>query len=206
MNQADLNSEYLSQWIGRQEIVEETISADPLRRMRATLDREPEAIADGAEVPPLWHWAYFLTPVRASELGRDGHAALGEFMPPVPLPRRMWAGGKIIFNTAIRVGETARRESTVRDVKIKQGRTGKLCFVELEHCYYVAADLRFSEIHNIVYRDVKQPGEDEILPPEAPKDAQWIREIIPSSTLLFRYSALTFNGHRIRPPLPLMLR
>ena len=166
MNQADLNSEYLSQWIGRQEIVEETISAEPLRRMRAALDLEAKVISDGEEIPALWHWAYFLAPVRASELGRDGHAALGEFMPPVPLPRRMWAGGKIIFNTAIRVGETARRESTVRDVKIKQGRTGKLCFVELEHCYYVAADLRFSEIHNIVYRDVKQSGEDKILTPE----------------------------------------
>ena len=197
MNQADLDAEYLRQWIGKQEIIEETISAGPLRRMRATLDCEPETIIDGEVIPPLWHWAYFLSPVRASELGRDGHAALGDFMPPVPLPRRMWAGGKITINDAIRVGETARRESTVRDVQLKQGRTGKLCFVEVEHSFFVGKDLRFSEIHNIVYRDVKQPGEDEILPPVSPSDAQWTREVIPDPILLFRYSALTFNGHRI---------
>lgn len=197
MNQANLDAEYLRQWIGKQEIIEETISAGPLRRMRATLDCEPETIIDGEVIPPLWHWAYFLSPVRASELGRDGHAALGDFMPPVPLPRRMWAGGKITINDAIRVGETARRESTVRDVQLKQGRTGKLCFVEVEHSFFVGKDLRFSEIHNIVYRDVKQPGEDEILPPVSPSDAQWTREVIPDSILLFRYSALTFNGHRI---------
>ncbi|MFV2031448.1 MAG: MaoC family dehydratase N-terminal domain-containing protein [Gammaproteobacteria bacterium] len=197
MNRKNLDADYLGQWIGRQETAEEIISAEPLRRMRATLDFEPQAIKNGDEIPALWHWIYFLTPARASELGRDGHAALGEFMPPVPLPRRMWAGGQFSFNAAIRVGETARRESTVRDVKVKQGRTGALCFVELEHCVFVGAEMRFSEIHNIVYRDVKQPGEDDILPPEAPKDAQWTRELMPSSTLLFRYSALTFNGHRI---------
>ena len=197
MNQAELSAEYLRQWIGKQEIIEETISAGPLRRMRATLDCESETINDGEVIPPLWHWAYFLSLVRASELGRDGHAALGDLMPLVPLPRRTWAGGKITINDTIRVGETARRESTVRDVQLKQGRTGKLCFVEVEHSFFVGKDLRFSEIHNIVYRDVKQPEEDEILPPVSPNDAQWTREVIPDSILLFRYSALTFNGHRI---------
>ncbi len=197
MNQANLDAEYLRQWIGKQEIIEETISAGPLRRMRATLDCEPETIIDGEVIPPLWHWAYFLSPVRASELGRDGHAALGDFMPPVPLPRLMWAGGYTTINVALRVVATARRETLVRDVQLKQGRTGKLCFVEVEHSFFVGKDLRFSEIHNIVYRDVKQPGEDEILPPVSPSDAQWTREVIPDSILLFRYSALTFNGHRI---------
>lgn len=197
MNQNNLDTDFLNQWIGKQETVEETISAEPLHRMRATLDLEPETTKAGAEIPPLWHWAYFLEPVRASELGRDGHAELGDFMPPVPLPRRMWAGGKVSFNAAIRVGETARRESTVRDVRLKEGRTGKLCFIEVEHCIFVGTEMRLSEIHNIVYRDSKQPGEDDILPPEAPKDAQWTQKVIPDSTLLFRYSALTFNGHRI---------
>ncbi len=197
MNQNNLDTDFLRQWIGKQETVEETISAEPLRRMRATLDLAPEAITEGAGVPPLWHWAYFLKPVRASELGRDGHAELGDFMPPVPLPRRMWAGGKVTFTAAIRVGETARRESTVRDIKLKQGRTGELCFVEVEHRFFVGTEMRLSEIHNLVYRDIKQPGEDDVLPPEAPKDAQWTRQVIPNATQLFRYSALTFNGHRI---------
>jgi 3-methylfumaryl-CoA hydratase len=197
MNDTTLDADYLSQWTGNQESIEETISAAPMHRMAATLDREPGIIADGDAVPPLWHWAYFVMPTRASELGRDGHAALGEFMPPVPLPRRMWAGGKLEFNTPLRVGELARRESTVRDVKIKHGRTGRLCFVEVEHCIYVDDELRFSEVHNIVYRDLKQAGEDKVKPPQAPVDAQWTREVVPDPTLLFRYSALTFNGHRI---------
>jgi len=197
MNAKNLDTDHLSEWIGNKETLEETISAIPLLRMAATLDREPRDIVDGDEVPALWHWVYFLAPTRASELGRDGHAALGDFMPPVPLPRRMWAGGKFEFIQPLRVGDFARKESTVRDVSVKQGRTGKLCFVEVEHCIFVGEELRFSETHNIVYRDAKRPGEDEILPPEAPQNPEWTREVIPNSTLLFRYSALTFNGHRI---------
>ena len=197
MNHTNLDADQLSQWIGNKESIEETISAMPMQRMAAMLDRETRTVVEGDPLPPLWHWAYFLTPTRASELGRDGHAALGGFMPPVTLPRRMWAGGKLEFIAPLRVGDTARRESTVRDVKVKQGRTGKLCFVEVEHRIFVGDELRLSEIHNIVYRDVKQPDEDTVLPPEAPDDAQWTREVTPTSTLLFRYSALTFNGHRI---------
>ncbi len=197
MNHTNLDADHLSQWIGNKETIEETISAMPMHRMAAMLDREAKTIVEGDALPPLWHWAYFLTPTRASELGRDGHAALGGFMPPVSLPRRMWAGGKLEFNAPLRVGDTARRESTVRDVKVKQGRTGKLCFVEVEHRIFVGDELKLSEIHNIVYRDVKQPDDDNVQPPKAPEDGHWTREVVPTSTLLFRYSALTFNGHRI---------
>ena len=199
MNQVTntLNETYLREWIGNTESVEETISAEPLHRMRATLDMEPKNIEAGEAVPPLWHWAYFLTPVRASELGRDGHPALGNFMPPVSLPRRMWAGGQFKFVNPIRVGERVKRQSTVRDVKLKQGRSGKLCFVEVEHAVLVDDELRFSEVHNVVYRGAKQPGEEQLQAPEAPGDAEWSKEVVPNSTLLFRYSALTFNGHRI---------
>jgi len=197
MNAKNLDIDHLSQWIGNKETLEETISAVPLLRLAATLDREPGEIAVGDEVPALWHWIYFLAPTRASELGHDGHAALGDFMPPVPLPRRMWAGGKFKFIKPLHVGDLARKESTIRDVTVKQGRTGKLCFVEVEHCIFVGKELRFSETHNIVYRDAKQPGEDNILAPEAPQNPEWTREVFPNSTLLFRYSALTFNAHRI---------
>jgi len=192
-----LDETYLREWIGNQESIEETIAAEPLHRMRATLDMEPKMIEIGETVPPLWHWAYFLTPVRAAELGRDGHPALGSFMPPVPLPRRMWAGGQFEFTESLRVGDRARKQSTVRDVKFKEGRTGKLCFVEVEHCIYVGDELRIREIHNIVYRDKPQPGADKVLPARAPDNAEWSREVVPNPTLLFRYSALTFNGHRI---------
>ena len=136
MHRKNLDIDYLSQWVGNKESIEQTISAEPLHCMAATLDQGPEDIVDGDIVPPLWHWLYFLKPVRASELGRDGHAALGGFMPPVPLPRRMWAGGQLKFNAPLRVGELARRQSTVRDIKVKQGRTGTLCFVEVEHCIF----------------------------------------------------------------------
>ena len=197
MNAKNLDADYLRQWIGNEETIEETISAEPLLRMAATLDREPRQWAVGDEMPALWHWAYFLTPTRASELGRDGHAALGDFLPPVPLPRRMWAGSKLDFIQPLRVGDLARKESSIRDVTVKQGRTGNLCFVEVEHCIFVGEQLRLSETHSIVYRDVKQAGEDTMLPPEAPNDSQWSREVIPTSILLFRYSATTFNAHRI---------
>jgi len=197
VNQTNLDADHLSQWIGSKETTEETISVEPLHRMRATLDHAPKNMSEGEIVPALWHWAYFLKPIRASELGRDGHAALGDFMPPVPLPRRMWAGCQLKFSAPLRVGETARRESTVRDIKLKQGRSGILCFVDVEHAILVGDELKLTEIHNIVYRDTKQPGDDKARPPEVPDDAQWTREVVPDSTLLFRYSALTFNGHRI---------
>ncbi len=197
MKQAKLDADYLGQWIGNRETTGETISVEPLKRMRAMLDYTPKSMTDGEVVPPLWHWAYFINPVRASDLGRDGHAAQGEFMPPIPLPRRMWAGSQLKFNAPLRVGEKARRESTIRDVRLKQGRSGKLCFVEIEHAILVGDELKLTEIHNVVYRDIKQPGDDKAEPPEAPDKAQWTREVVPDSTLLFRYSALTFNGHRI---------
>ncbi len=197
MNRTVLDTDLLNQWIGRKQAIEETISVEPLHRMRAILDYTPKTIISGDPVPPLWHWAYFLKSTRASDLGHDGHGSLGGFMPPVGLPRRMWAGGEIKFNAPLRVGDRARRESTVRDIKLKHGRTGKLCFVEVEHCIFVGDELRLSEIHNIVYRDIKQPGDDNIKPPQASNDFQWSREVVPNSTLLFRYSAVTFNGHRI---------
>ena len=197
MKQAKLDADYLGQWIGNKQTTGETISVEPLHRMRAMLDYTPKTMSDGEPVPPLWHWAYFINPARASELGRDGHAAQGEFMPPVPLPRRMWAGCQLEFSAPLRVGETARRESTVRDVKLKQGRSGILCFVDVEHAILVGDELKLTEIHNIVDRDTKQPGDNKAQPPQAPDDAQWTREVVPDSTLLFRYSALTFNGHRI---------
>ena len=197
MKQAKLDADYLGQWIGNRETTGETISVEPLQRMRAMLDYTPKSMTDGEVVPPLWHWAYFINPVRASDLGRDGHATQGEFMPPIPLPRRMWAGSQLKFSAPLRVGEKARRESTIRDLRLKQGRSGKLCFVEIEHAILVGDELKITEIHNVVFRNIKQPGDDKAEPPEAPDNAQWTRELVPESTLLFRYSALTFNGHRI---------
>ncbi len=153
----------------------------------------------GTPLPPLWHWLYFLPLHRQSEIGPDGHAKRGGFLPPVPLPRRMWAGSQFEFRSPIRVGDRVARTSTIDDVTVKEGRTGKLVFVKVRHEVRGngASEPAIVEFHDIVYREAKQPGDVEPPPQPAQTGAAWQREIVPDDVLLFRYSALTFNGHRI---------
>ncbi len=136
---------------------------------------------------------------RQSEIGADGHAKRGGFLPPVPLPRRMWAGSQFEFRSPVRVGDAVARTSTIDDVTTKEGRTGTLVFVKVRHEVRCngAAEPALVEFHDIVYREAQRP--DDVAPPPqaAPADAAWQREIVPDDVLLFRYSALTFNGHRI---------
>jgi 3-methylfumaryl-CoA hydratase len=188
----------LSDWIGRQEVLRDSITAAPVRALNATLDHEPMPIATGLVLPPLWHWLYFLPHHRQSEIGPDGHAKRGGFLPPVPLPRRMWAGSQFEFRSPVRVGDGVERTSTIDDVTVKQGRTGTLVFVKVRHELRCngASEPAIVEFHDIVYRDAKKPGD--IDPPStAAARGEWQREIVPDDVLLFRYSALTFNGHRI---------
>ena len=189
----------LEAWIGRTESIDDRVGAAPVVSLHATLDDPVATVADGAVLPPLWHWLYFLPKVRQSEIGPDGHAKRGGFLPPVPLPRRMWAGGQFEFRSPIRVGDRITRLSTIEDVKSKEGRTGSLVFVKVRHEVRCdgAADPAIVEHHDIVYRAAQQP--DDVAPPpqKAPSDADWTRRIVPDDVLLFRYSALTFNGHRI---------
>jgi 3-methylfumaryl-CoA hydratase len=180
-------------WIGRTESIESDIIAWPLAALSATLDREPPT---SGIVPPLWHWLYFLPTHRQSELGVEGHAELGAFLPPVTLPRRMWAGGRLEFADPLRVGDKAIRESRIADIKEKQGRTGPLVFVVVRHEIRTSRGLALAEEHDIVYRDHAPAGETPAAP-EAPTDPVWKRTIHPNDVLLFRYSALTFNSHRI---------
>jgi 3-methylfumaryl-CoA hydratase len=184
-----MDIDYLRQWIGRTETRWDVITAGPMVALSATLDREDPSPVAGDPVPPLWHWLYFLDAHRQSELGPEGHAKTGGFLPPVPLPRRMWAGGRFEFKRPLRVGEAATRVSTIVDVQGKRGRTGALVFVTMRH--EVGA---LTEEQDIVYRDHSKV-ESEPLP--APNDALWTRSIEPDDVLLFRYSALTFNAHRI---------
>jgi 3-methylfumaryl-CoA hydratase len=188
------NSEELTAWKGRSETVQDTVSAAPIRMLRATLDMPPND--DVTELPPLWHWLYFLPSARQSELGPDGHPRRGGFLPPVPLPRRMWAGGQLEFLSPLRVGDAIRRVSTIDDVKFKSGRTGELCFVRVRHEISSPRGLALREFHDIVYRPDPVPGaaEPAYEPAEESATAQ---RVVPDDTLLFRYSALTFNGHRI---------
>src|SRR5438105_995471 len=192
-----LDSDTLRPWVGKSETREDVIDARPLVLLSATLDRDDLPPRPGDAVPPLWHWLYFLPAYRQSELGPDGHAKRGGFLPPVPLPRRMWAGGRLQWHAPLRVGEAVERTSRIASVTHKAGRTGDLVFVLVRHEVRNAQGLAITEEHDIVYRPAAQPG-DAVPPPQAaPADAQWTREIVPDPVLLFRYSALTFNGHRI---------
>jgi len=194
--QKTLDPTILAQWIGKQETLRDTIRVDPANLMEMTLDR-PARLATGDALPPLWHWLYFLQSARLSELGRDGHPALGGFLPPVALPRRMWAGGRFGFNAALRIGNEAQKTSTIKDVALKQGRSGTLCFVTVRHEISNDAGLTLWEEHDIVYREDPKP--DAAQPDAKTLEGEWgfsethcMREVA-----LFRYSALTFNGHRI---------
>jgi 3-methylfumaryl-CoA hydratase len=189
----------LKSWTGRSETVNDSVGPTPVVALTATLDHPATSIASGTRLPPLWHWLYFLPMHRQSEIGPDGHAKRGGFLPPVPLPRRMWAGSQLEFRSPIRVGDRIARTSTIDDVTTKEGRTGKLVFVKVRHDLRCndAADASLIEFHDIVYRDAVKPGDAEPPPQPAPSGAAWQREIVPDDVLLFRYSALTFNGHRI---------
>ena len=187
----------LRAWTGRQEVVEDVVTPFPVAALAATLDRDDPAPAPGTPLPPLWHWLYFLPLHRQSAIGPDGHARRGGFLPPVPLPRRMWAGGRFEFRRPVRVGDAVRRTSTIADVSLKEGRTGPLAFVLVRHEVATDEGVALVEEHDIVYRDLPRPGEAAPAPRPAPADAPWRRDIRPDDVLLFRYSALTFNGHRI---------
>ncbi len=191
---------HLQHWIGKSETLSDDITAAPVRALSATLDRDDALPVPGATVlPPLWHWLYFLPQQRQSEIGPDGHAKRGGFLPPVPLPRRMWAGGRLKWlpDNPLRVGDAVRRISRIESVTHKAGRSGDLLFVLVRHEVHNAKGLALTEEHDIVYRAAAQAGDPVPAPIAAEKGAAWQREIVPDDVLLFRYSALTFNGHRI---------
>lgn len=189
----------LQAWTGRSETLHDDITAAPVRGFSATLDREDPAPVSGSVLPPLGHWLFFLPQHLQREIGPDGHAKRGGFLPPVPLPRRMWAGGRLTWNPAnpLRVGDAAQRISRIESVTHKAGRTGDLIFVLVKHEVHNAQGLSLTEEHDIVYRAAAQPGDPVPAPVAAETGAPWQREVVPDDVLLFRYSALTFNGHRI---------
>jgi 3-methylfumaryl-CoA hydratase len=186
-------------WIGRTETAIDDITAAPYAALSATLDRASGRPHAGTPLPPLWHWLYFLPLHRQSDIGPDGHAKRGGFLPPVPLPRRMWAGGELEFHRPLCIGDRASRTSTIVDVTDKSGRSGPLVFVKVRHEIRPNDDPHTAivEFHDIVYRNAPKPGDAPALPKAAPPAPRWQRRWVPDDVLLFRYSALTFNGHRI---------
>lgn len=197
----DLDIEHLRGWIGREESKTEAVSPALFERFNATFGRTGD-LAPGAPAPVMIHLCLAPPAAPMDELGPDGHPARGGFLPPVPLPRRMWAGGSFAFHDDIRIGDTVTRRSTIRDVAVKQGRTGTLCFVTVDHRIESGSRLALAERQDIVYRGLDAPGAPAkaALAP-APEGTHRVT-VEPTAPLLFRYSALTFNGHRIHYDAP----
>ena len=200
-----LDLDHLRSWIGCTETAEDVITPRRVAEYRATI--APHLAPVPANDAPLGlQWC--LTPPIApqEQLGPDGHPARGGFLPPVPLPRRMWAGGRIETTGALKIGETVIRASAIEDVTLKEGRSGALCFVTVRHGYAGADGILISERHDIVYRDQPLPGAVArpavATTPVQPATADLVWELDATPTLLFRYSAMTFNGHRIHYDVP----
>ncbi|MBL0173031.1 MAG: MaoC family dehydratase N-terminal domain-containing protein [Gemmatimonadaceae bacterium] len=190
----------LREWIGREEQQADEITIAPLVALSATLDRQDPVPRVGDPLPPFWHRLFFLPRELTRELAPDGHPPLGGFLPPADLPRRMWAGSRLTFDHAPRVGESVRRVSRIADINEKSGSTGRLLFVAVQHEIHTPRGLAIREMQDLVYRDLPTPGSAVGSAPSSAADvpeAMFSRVITPDAVLLFRYSALTFNSHRI---------
>ena len=189
----DVDIDHLRRWIGREETASEGLSPTLVKQFCTTLGAE---VSDGDIAPQVIHFCLTQPAAPMDALGRDGHPARGGFLPPVPLPRRMWAGGALEFHAPLRVGQEVTRKSVIKDVVMKQGRSGPLCFVTVEHEIRGAGELAVMERQDLVYREDGSGG-------AAPKPVGDVPQgdhttsFMPTPTLLFRYSAMTFNGHRI---------
>jgi len=183
-------------WIGRTEVVTQPAELWPVCGLYAVLDKaEPPKIGD--TLPPCGHWLYFTPMVGQSKIGFDGHPERGDFLPPITEPRRMWAASDIAFHAPIKLGDNLEKRARIADVSLKEGATGALIFVTIENEYRVAGTLCLSEKQSLVYRDPPKPDEAPPPPKAAPAKPDWSKKIEPDPVMLFRYSAITFNGHRI---------
>jgi 3-methylfumaryl-CoA hydratase len=182
---------------GRTQVQADRIEGARVGALMAALGQEL-TFADGDEAPLLSHWLHFWDVRPPAGLGVDGHPARGDFLPPVPLPRRMWAGGRLRFERPLLIGSTVTRRSTIHSVAEKRGRSGAMIFVTVEHVLSDATGTLIVEEQDIVYRDAPAPGVAMVPPPQdSARPADWREEVQADPVLLFRYSALTMNGHRI---------
>lgn len=191
-----LDLDHLRQWVGRERTVSDDLHPFPAQALANALDHGTPMTA-GDALPSSWQWLYFLDTPSASITGSDGHPKLGEFLPPAPLPRRMWAAGAMQIEQPLRLGTLATRRSVIRSVNAKSGKSGSLVFVTLDHEISQGGMLCLREEQNLVYRETPSGPAPLPLGEAAPEDADWSRRITPDPVLLFRYSALTYNSHRI---------
>jgi len=194
----------LRHWVGGSQEAADLVLTERCVALAAALDEPPAGLQDGAALPPLRHWLYFWDIVARGRLGRDGHPALGGFLPDIgahwggSATRRMWAGGRIDLHRPLILGQPAHRLSVIEDIAEKSGRSGRLVFVTVRHeLFDHAGDLAITDRHDIVYREEKAGGGALAAPAPAPADHQFETGVTADPVLLFRYSALTFNGHRI---------
>ena len=192
-----MTTDQFSAWIGKQSSTKALVTAYQADALTATLDRDDLPFKEGDEIPPGWHLFYIREVVKIRDTAADGHPKRGDFLPPIDLPRRMWAGTKATYHKPIHVGENIRNVTTIEAVTPKTGKTGKLVFLKLKHEISGENGIATTEMQDVVYREDAKPGVKVPDPPPAPGVAVWKRTIHPSSVLLFRYSALTMNSHRI---------
>lgn len=182
-------------WFGRTEEVEDLASASQLDGLAALLDHQTPPWREGV-VPPLGHWLSFLPRARQSDIDVDGHPKRGGFLPPIELPRRMWAGGRLQFHAPIPVGGAIARRSTIAAVTPKTGASGHMVFVTVRHEILTGGRVAVTEEQDLVYREpATSPPADG--PKPEPRPADVVRTVTPDPVMLFRFSALTFNSHRI---------
>jgi len=193
-----LDLDHLRQWVGRTSEASDIVTAQLVKGLRATLFQEIGEPKAGDAAPFTVHWCLAQPVFPMSMLGPDGHPTRGGFLPPVPLPRRMWAGGELEFLDSLRIGDEVTRTSRIADVTVKSGSTGTLCFVAVEHLVSTPRGTAIRERQDIVYREIggAQPAAPAKAAP-SPRLAQHRETHMSDAVLLFRYSALTFNGHRI---------
>ena len=189
--------EQLKDWIGRRETDVDYVTIPAVHRLAAMLDRDDPMPKNGDPLPVGWQQILFPRIVRQSQIGPDGHPKRGDFLPPVPLPRRMFGGKRITFREQLRVGDEVRRESTIKNVTLKQGRTGQMVFVTVQTDMSTPRGLAITEEQDIIYRGNPDPNAPPPPPQPVPGRTVWRHEVTADPVMLFRYSALTFNGHRI---------
>jgi 3-methylfumaryl-CoA hydratase len=195
----------LARWIGRNVVAHDIVTPAMVDALHATLDHDAPPARDGTAAPQGIHWLCATPKVRARDIGADGHPHLGLLLPPVKLPRRMWAGSVIDFHRPIRAGEPIERRSTIASITPKTGSAGPLVFVEVDHAVHAAGELALNERHTLVFRgppDTSRRGKIESKGGIAEAPADFSRTLRPDPVMLFRYSALTFNAHRIHYDYP----
>lgn len=189
----------LREWIGRARVVEEEIGLATVRRIAGTFDLDPDGFAPGSELPPHWFNLFFADVARHSAIGPDGHPRRGEFLPPIPLPRRMGAGRRVTIAGRLRVGDHAARRTEVAAITPKQARTGAIVVLTMRHTVTARGATIAVDEFDAIYREAVAPGAASAAttPVPAPTDHAWEDEVALDPVQVFRYGALTWNAHRI---------